>query len=158
MSDEIDSVWRATRAKVDDLLELVARLDASMVNRAPDLPGANSPFVIMTHVLGNIRAWVPGIVCDQPLERDRPAEFRSQGTLDELRSAAETLINDCEAALKTLGPAQLDDRIVPRQVLFGEGQTYEMSRREALLHPLEHASLHVGQMQMTVDLLQRAAR
>lgn len=158
MDGEIDSVWRAIRAKVDDLLELVGRLDAAAVNRAPDVAGSNSPFVIMTHVLGNIRAWVPGIVCGQPLDRDRPSEFRSHGTLAELHTAADVLVADCEAALRTLEATRLGDRIVPRQVLFGEGETYEMSRFEALLHPLEHAALHVGQMQMTVDLLRPRAR
>ena len=158
MEGEIGSVWRGVRAKVGDLLEIAGGLDAAQLNRAPQLPGANSPFVIVTHVLGNIRAWVPGIVCGQPLDRDRPSEFRSQGNLAELRTAADALIAECEAALEALDPALLDDRIVPRQVLFGEGPTNEMSRREALLHPLEHAALHVGQLQMTTELLRQEAR
>ena len=158
VDDEIGSVWRGINAKVRDLLEIAGGLDPSQLNRAPQLAGANSPFVIVTHVLGNIRAWVPGIVCGQALDRDRPSEFRSYGSLSDLRTAANALIAECEAALEVLDPALLGDRIVPRQVLFGEGPTYEMSRREALLHPLEHAALHVGQLQMTADLLQQEVR
>ena len=30
---------------------------------------------------------------------------------------------------------------------------HEISRREALIHPLEHASIHLGHIHMTVDLL-----
>jgi uncharacterized damage-inducible protein DinB len=134
-------------------MELVRQMGDGDVNRAPALAGANSPFVIVTHVFGNVRSWVVGIVCDEPLDRDRPAEFRSSGSLAELETAHRELVARCETALATLDAARLDDRIVPRQVLFGEGESHEMTRREALLHPLEHAAIHVGQMQMTADLL-----
>jgi uncharacterized damage-inducible protein DinB len=154
VDEQIDAIWRGIAAKIDDLLALARGLTQEQLNAAPDVTAANTPFVIVTHVLGNIRAWVPGIVCEQPLERDRPAEFRSHGTMDDLEAAATILVADCDVALGGLDPATLSDRIIPRQVLFGEGETREITRFEALLHPLEHAALHAGQLQLTVDLLQ----
>lgn len=153
MNEETDLIWRALARMLDDLLALAGQLDQANLNRAPDLPGANSAFVIITHVLGNVRSWVLGIVCEQPLDRDRPAEFRSHGTFNELRDQHQALVSACQEALAQLDASSLADRIVPHQVLFGEGETHEMTRREALLHPLEHAAIHVGQMQLTVDML-----
>lgn len=153
MDEQVEAVWKATRAKVDDLLTLAGSLEPRALNTSPGIPGANPPFVIVTHVLGNIRAWLPGIVCEEPLDRDRASEFRSEGTIADLRAAADGLFSACEAALAQLDAHGLADQIVPKQVLFGEGPTHEMTRFEALLHPLEHAALHVGQLQLTVDLL-----
>jgi hypothetical protein len=158
MNGEISTTWRAIAGQLDALMGLAREIGDADLNRAPALAGANSPFVIVTHVFGNVRSWVVGIVCDVPLDRDRPAEFRSSGSLAELETAHRDLVAPCEAALDALDGARLDDRIVPKQVLFGEGETHEMTRREALLHPLEHAALHAGQLQMTADLLRTRDR
>ncbi len=94
-----------------------------------------------------------GIVCEQPLRRDRPGEFASSGTYEELGKAACALSGEIDAALAALDTSTLDDRFVPVQELWGEGAPHEMSRREALAHVLEHASMHLGQIQVTTDLV-----
>ena len=55
-------------------------------------------------------------------------------------------------ALAALSPSDLDRRLVPLPMYWGEGEPYEISIREALLHVVEHASLHLGQLQLTRDL------
>ncbi len=157
MTPEIDTARMLLRSKISEILAALEDLGQNELNHAPDLPGANSPFVIATHVFGNMRAWVLGIACGQGLRRDRPAEFRSRGKFDDLALAAQTLTTDISRALEGLDPATLDDRIVPSQELFGEGQVREVSRREALLHPLEHAGIHLGHIHMTVTLLRSGA-
>jgi uncharacterized damage-inducible protein DinB len=134
---------------------LLKGLSEEQLNRRPDVHGANSGFVIATHVLGNARAWVLGIVCGQPLRRDRPGEFASSGTYEELGKAACALSGEIDGALVALEPGLLDDRFVPSQELWGEGEAKEISRREGLAHVLEHAAMHLGQIQVTVDLVRR---
>jgi uncharacterized damage-inducible protein DinB len=55
-------------------------------------------------------------------------------------------------ALAALSPSDLDRRLVPLPADWGEGEPYEISIREALLHVVGHASLHLGQLQLTRDL------
>ena len=147
-------------ANSQQIRDLIARIHAALrglsdddLNRAPALRGANSPFVIATHVLGNARAWVLGIACGQDMRRDRPAEFGSRGTYEELGIAACKLSGDIDAALQALDPARLDERFVPAADLWGEGDPHEIQRREALTHVIEHAGIHLGQIQVTLDLL-----
>jgi len=92
-------------------------------------------------------------VCGQPLRRDRPAEFASSGTYETLGEAASALSGEIDEALAALDPATLDDRFVPAQELWGEGEPHEITRREGLAHVLEHASMHLGQIQVTRDLV-----
>lgn len=153
MNAEIETLNRYLHAKIDEILAALEGLTEDELNSAPAVPGANSPFVIATHVLGNMQAFVLGITCGQDLRRDRAAEFRSRGRAEELRAAARGLAREIEDALGRLDSATLDDRFLPAQELCGEGETHEITRREGLLHPLEHAAIHLGQILLTVDLI-----
>lgn len=154
MNAEIDTYSRYTREKITQLHEALKVLSEDDLNRAPDLPGANSPYVIVTHTFGNIRAWVLGITCGQDLSRDCTAEFASRGTYEELGVAARKLSGEIEAALEKLDPKTLSDRFVPSQELWGEGTRTEYERRACLAHVLEHAGIHLGHLHMTLELLQ----
>jgi len=155
MNPEIATYSTYIRKQIADVHAALKGLSEEQLNRRPDVPGANCGYVIATHVLGNARAWVLGIVCGQPLRRDRPGEFASSGTYEELGKVACALSGEIDAALAALEPSTLDDRFVPAQELWGEGTPHEMSRREALAHVLEHASMHLGQIQLTRDVVRR---
>jgi uncharacterized damage-inducible protein DinB len=154
MNPEIETYSKYIRKQIEDILEALKGLSDGQLNQRPDVPGANSGFVIATHVLGNARAWVLGIACGQPLRRDRAAEFASRGTYEELAKAAAGLSAEISGALKKLDPSTLSDRFVPSQELWGEGfEPNEIARREAFAHVLEHASMHLGQIHLTRDLV-----
>jgi hypothetical protein len=153
MTPEIDTYSRYIREKIADIHAALRGLSEDDLNRPPDLPGANSPYVIATHTFGNMRAWVLGIACGQDLRRDRPAEFASRGTYEELGVAACKLSGVIDEALQSLDPATLGDRFVPPQELWGEGEPREIARRDAFAHALEHAGIHLGHIHMTVALL-----
>ena len=157
MDAEIETYSKYIRKQIADMQVALRGLNEEQLNRRLDVPGANSGYVIATHVFGNARAWVLGIVCGQTLRRDRPGEFASRGTYGELTQPAHALSADIEKALAALEPTRLDERLVPSQELWGEGEPYEVSRREALAHVLEHASMHLGQIQLTRDLVVREA-
>ncbi len=157
MNPEIDTYNHYIREKIAQIHAALLDLSEAELNRAPDLPKANSAYAIGTHTFGNMRAWVLGIICGRDLRRDRPGEFASRGTYRELGKVACELAGEIEAALQDLDPATLGDRFVPLQELWGEGDPVEMERRGCLAHVLEHAGIHLGHIQMTVELL-RAQR
>ena len=132
MNAEIETYSKYIRKQIADVHAALKGLSEEQLNRRPDVPGANSGYVIATHVLGNARAWVLGIVCEQPLRRDRPGEFVCSGTYEELGKAACALSGEIDAALAALDPSTLDDHFVPSQELWGEGEAQEISRRDAL--------------------------
>jgi uncharacterized damage-inducible protein DinB len=150
-SAEIESLSKHLQAKIGEILAAVAPLSDAQINQAPLIPGANSCFVITTHVLGNVRAFVLGIACGMDLHRDRTAEFRSRGTGADLAAEGERLSDEVRETLAGLDPAKLDERLFPSQELWGEGETREISRREALIHPFQNAAIHLGQVLLTVD-------
>jgi hypothetical protein len=154
MDPEIDCYRRYLNEKIAQLHAALGDLTADELNRAPPgIPGANSGFVIATHTYGNMRAWILGIVCGQALRRDRPGEFVSRGTYDQLGDAARDLTGEIDGALLTLDPKTLGDHFVPSKEHWGEGQPVETERRAAFVHALEHAGIHLGHIHMTVDLL-----
>jgi uncharacterized damage-inducible protein DinB len=153
MNAEIETYSKYIRKQIADVHASLKGLSDDQMNRRPNVPGANSGFVIATHVFGNARAWILGIACGQPLRRDRPGEFASRGTYDGLEKAAGALSDETNAALVQLDASTLGDRPSPTQGLWGEGEAHEITRREALAHVLEHASMHLGQIQMTRDIV-----
>jgi uncharacterized damage-inducible protein DinB len=90
------------------------------------------------------------------MSRDRPSEFKSRGTVEQLESAGRILSDEIEVALKGLDPARLPESFVPAQELWGEGKPREMTRRAALVHALEHAGIHLGHLHMTVALVRQS--
>ena len=73
MNAETEACTRQLQSLLARLCEVVQGLSEAQLNWRPPIDGANSAYVVMTHTLGNARAWVLGIACGQPMERDRPA-------------------------------------------------------------------------------------
>ena len=153
MDAEIGTYSRELQSLLARVCGCLDGLDEAQLNWRSPVAGANSIYVIASHTLGNVRAWVLGIACGQPVTRDRPAEFRASGRdASALVAVAQRLSSEIDAALSALPLSALDRRLVPPQVLWGEGDPYEISVREAIMHVVEHASLHLGQLQITRDM------
>ena len=156
MDAETESLSRQIRSILGRVSACLEGLSEGQLNWKPLIAGGNSVYVIATHTLGNARAFVLSIACSQPLERDRPAEFRASGrNAADVMAQARRLSDDMEAALVRLSPSELNRRLLPPQSLWGEGEAQEISVREAILHVVEHASMHLGQLQITRDLALR---
>jgi len=158
MDPESETYSKYVRKQIADIHAALKGLSDEQLNQRPDVDGANSGYVIATHVLGNARAWILAIACGQPLSRDRPTEFASSGTSEALGKAAAALSSEIDEALAGLDPSTLDDRFVPAQELWGEGEPHEIARREAMAHVVEHAAMHLGQIHMTRDLVLKDSR
>ncbi len=155
MNAELDTYRRYLLDRIAAIPSALEGLSTDELNRVPDFPGANSLFVIATHVFGSTRSWVLGIVCGQDLDRDRPSEFVARGTFDQLAEPARRLSRDIEQALSSLDPAFLDDRYTPPKKLWGDGEPHELMRRDGLAHMLEHTGLHLGHIHITRQWLEQ---
>jgi uncharacterized damage-inducible protein DinB len=151
--NEIDQYVKDLTKVFGKLCEAIDGLGEQQLNWHPPAPDANSIYVIATHTLGNARAWILGICCGQPIERDRPAEFRASGAdAAALVASAKALLAEIGTALRALDPAALGELREPRQQLWGAGTSEPVTGREAVLHVIEHASEHLGQIWLTRDL------
>ncbi len=153
MNSEIEQYIKELRRLLDKLCQSIEGLSEQQLNWHPPAPDANSIYVIATHTLGNARAWILGICCGQPIERDRPAEFRAAGADPApLAAAARELLGKMEEGLRALPAASLDELREPRQQLWGAGASERVTGREAVLHVIQHAAIHLGHIEVTRDL------
>ena len=153
MSNELALYSNELHRLLDSLIDSIACMDEAQLNWRPPSPDSNSCYVIATHVLGNLEAWVLGIACGRPIERDRPAEFAATGsTAAPIAARAQELVGEFERALGELPTGALDEQRQPPKTLWGVGTPEPRTTREALMETIEHAAVHIGQIQITRDL------
>jgi hypothetical protein len=145
-----DFLWWVDLA-LDAMVAIISELGDDAANRAPDLPGANSPFAILTHSLGVMEYWGGHMVADRPITRDRDAEFRATGPLapliDRVGEARRQLEKDIAAVDSAAAP--------PHPTAYPEDADLPFGRTQGgvLVHILEELFQHLGQMELTRDIL-----
>src|SRR5688572_3777393 len=72
-----------TDRALDGMVRIVTELGDERAGRRP-LPGANSPFALLTHCLGVVEFWAGTLVAGRPSRRDRDAEFTAEGRVEDL--------------------------------------------------------------------------
>jgi Protein of unknown function (DUF664) len=135
---------------VDGMIEIVQDLGDEVACARPDLPGANSPYAILTHCLGVMAYWGGHVVAGRDVDRDRDAEFRATGTVDSLVQACAAAKRQFAADLAAVRPAEPPRR--PPLATTWTGRELE-NQGSALLHILEEVAQHHGQAELTRDLL-----
>jgi hypothetical protein len=157
VTTEIDNYTTELRRLFGRLEQALDGLTKQELNYHPPVAEANSIYAISTHTLGNARAWILGICCGHPIERDRPAEFRALGKdATPIIDNARSLLEDIERSLRALVPESLNELREPRQQLWGAGTSEPVTGREAILHALSHAAEHIGHIGITRDLAKAA--
>ncbi len=154
MNTEIASYEETIRTRLEAVVACLDGLTEAQINWRPTLDEGNSLYALAAHTMGNARAWVLGIACGVEMRRDRPAEFASSGAdVSRLRAELAALTAQIADALQAMTAEQLERRFVPPQELWGGGNPVrEITPRYALLHVIEHASLHLGHAELTRDL------
>ena len=154
MKTEIAHYEASIRTRLGAVVTCLDGLTETQMNWRPTVADGNSAYALATHTLGNARAWVLGIACGQEMRRDRPAEFAASGAdARQMREQLASLNAHIAAALGAMTPEHLERRFVPPQELWGGGNpAHEITPRYALLHVIEHASLHLGHIELTRDL------
>ena len=145
-STEIMLFWRYISSSVDQLLATMDGLTAEEINWSP-IGDANSLYVLATHTMGNVTQNMLAVLCGQPVQRERDAEFAAQGdTPDALRTQWQNLHPQIQAQLEQLDAATLNQpRTHP-----GRG---ELTGREVLIVVARHSAEHMGQAFLTRDLI-----
>lgn len=144
---------RELQRLLNKVVASIERMDEAQLNWKPPVRNSNSPYALAAHVLGNLEAWVLGIVAGQAIERDRPGEFAARGSsADTLVERATTLGRQFDEALSALPPDALAERRDPPKLLWGEGEPKQRTVREALMETIEHAAMHIGQIQLVEDM------
>ena len=135
---------------LDGMVDIVTQLGDELANRRPDLPGANSPFAVLTHCLGVLDYWAGYLVAGRHIQRDRAAEFRATGHVNDLvrrtRHARQQLAADLRGLEATAPPRGTPDP---------QDATLPLARTQggALMHVYEELAQHRGQMEITRDVL-----
>lgn len=148
MDELISYVERA----LDEMTGIVTKLGDDVANRRPDLPEANSPYAILRHCLGVMDFWGGQVVAGRTVDRDREGEFRAAGPLAGLLGA----IGEAKVRFRA-NAAAAEPGAPVRGIHPGKapGDLELVSQGSSLLHVLEEVTQHLGQMEITRDLLLR---
>jgi hypothetical protein len=143
-------LWFADLA-LGALAGIVEQLGDELANRVPPLAGANSPFAILTHCLGVTEYWAGATVAARPVRRDRASEFTARGDVAGLLERTEAARRRLRADI-----SGLDSLSLPRNVVRDpdEPVPYTETKGAVLVHILEELFQHLGQMEITRDMLQ----
>ena len=111
-------------------------------------PETNSLAVLIAHVTGSELGWLH-IAAGRSFERHREAEFRTRGRT---ASDLEAMIDGADRAIPDLVRAATSGGLATMRKAR-EGR--DVPAAYALLHALEHLAEHVGQIELTRQLLAR---
>ncbi len=111
----------------------------------------NSISVLLAHITGSERYWIGDIAAQEPSNRDRDAEFRVHGV--EADVFRKRLSDNLEYARNVLEKMSLQEL---ESVRVSPSNGREFTVAWALIHALEHASLHLGQIQITRQLWEQS--
>ncbi|MGE5224548.1 MAG: DinB family protein [Omnitrophica WOR_2 bacterium] len=140
-----DYLERLNKLHTDIRLE-IQDLSQEGLNWKPS-PEMNSIAVIITHLAGAERYYIGDVAGQEPSNRVRESEFRVNDvdayTLQELLASADTF------AAQVLGRLTLSDLEAERS-MTGHVETHTAGW--ALLHALEHTGLHLGHIQIQLQM------
>lgn len=108
---------------------------------------SNSIGNLMLHLSGNARQWIVsglGVASD---DRDRDSEFAQREVIsrEELLGLLRQTISDVDATLTNFDP----DRLLERKRI----QELDVTALEAILHVVEHFSMHTGQIILLTKMM-----
>ena len=134
----------------DNILEALEGLPPAALDWIPG-PDMNSISVLVFHLTGAERYWIGDVAAQDPAERDREAEFRVHDV--EMDVLKKRLADNLKYARNTLSKFTTQD-LQTTLISARDGQTFTVAW--ALLHALEHTTLHLGQIQITRQLWEQS--
>jgi uncharacterized damage-inducible protein DinB len=133
-----------------DILEALEGLQPAALDWTPG-PDMNSISVLVFHLTGAERYWIGDVAAQDPAERDRDAEFKVHD--EEMDILKKRLGDNLEYARNKLNEFTIQDLETTR-ISARDGHNFTVAW--ALLHALEHATLHLGQIQITRQLWEQS--
>lgn len=150
-SPEVATFWRFIASSLDRLMSVLDGCTVDQLNYRPPAEEANSLYVLAIHTLGNVRENILGVLCGQPVKRERDDEFAV--TTPEGGASIPwwpSLRDALEEALSVVSSDDLDRT-------FDHPRRDPMSGRAILIVIARHAAEHLGQAELTRDLAQTAS-
>lgn len=146
-SPEVASFWTYIARSLDRLMTLLDGCTIEQLNYVPPARNANSLHVLGVHTLSNARENILGVLCGKPVDRTREEEFTAvarEGSVPipwwpQLRDAL-------EQALSMVSSRDLDRA-------FSHPRRDQLTGRELLIVVARHAAEHLGQAELTRDMV-----
>jgi uncharacterized damage-inducible protein DinB len=130
----------------NEILEAIEGLPPAALDWSPGTD-MNSINVLVFHLTGAERYWIGNIAAQDPKERDRDAEFRVHGVeIDVLKKRLADNLEYAQQALSNFTSQDLETECISGR----DERSFTVAW--ALLHALEHTTLHLGQIQLTRQL------
>jgi cysteine-S-conjugate beta-lyase len=139
---------------LDGMTRTLTELGDDLVVVRPELPGANTPYGLVTHCLGVVEYWAGHVIAGRTVQRDRPAEFRARGTVAEAIAHIDAARLRLRADLSEIDPSS-PPRNPPDPEFLGTDRALDQGG--VLLHVFEELAQHHGQLEITRDVLLSAA-
>lgn len=116
-------------------------------------PDTSSAAILATHALGASRHWLVSIVAGESSGRVREVEFRAAGPdVGDVQERAERWLADARRVLEPMSSADLDAPC--RLPSSSEAWMQSLTCRGAVLHVVEHLGMHIGHLELTLQLWQ----
>lgn len=148
---ELDDFFFFLDEVLDAMVAIVVELGDDLANTRPAIDEVNSPYVILTHCLGVMEYWAGATVAGRSIERDRDAEFTASGDVAALCQRAEDARNRLRDDLSGFESWSTPANVRPNPA---DPVPYSETKGAVLLHILEELFQHLGQMEVTRDMLQ----
>ena len=133
----------------NDILEALEGLPPAALDWKPGRD-MNSISVLVFHLTGSERYWIGDVAAHDSSQRDRDSEFRVYDV--DVNVLKKRLADNLEYARNVLDKMDIRDLEANRVTTSGR----EITVGWALLHALEHATLHLGQIQLTRQLWEQS--
>ncbi len=143
-------IYEALLDQFHELHEQIRNDLNALPNEALDwVPGheMNSVSVIITHLTGAERFLIGDVVMQDPSNRNRDAEFSVKGLS---KSDLFRRLDDTEAYIKKAFEKLTQEDLSAERLHPRHGELVKVAW--AVLHALQHAATHVGQIQITTQL------
>lgn len=142
---------------LDRLIQMLAAeldgLDDEVINRDPPFQPSNTLYQNGFHVAGSTRWWLITNSGGKDFGRNRDAEFSSRGTAQELQANLAALRTEVAGHLASLQVEELDLPIILEHSGISHWSgPWPLTRRDAILHAVEHIGIHLGHVQITRQL------
>ncbi len=143
------------RTLVDDIFAQLDGIPETDLNHwlpQNDMRDINTFTALATHIVGAGEYWILEAAGGRPVDRNRAAEFRAEGSIGELRERYERWLEATGEVFDRMDDvtlASIYER--PADPERGMGAA-SRSRAECILHALEHTAVHLGHLQLQRQL------
>ena len=144
-----DYLWFVNRT-LDQMVTVLGELGDEHASEVPDLAGANSAYGIVTHCVGVMTSWAGHLVAGREVVRNRDTEFSATGSVADLVAKVEAARHQIR---EDVGEGSFDAPLHFAVSPADADLPFGLRQGAALFHIFEELAQHLGQMEITRDLL-----